>query len=73
MNHDQVGSVKSNEPTNIEPLVVELSEDGIPGAYLGELIETHNVQELRWWLLCHGIKVPTSWKKSNLISRPVVI
>ena len=47
MNHDQVGSqsVKSNEPTNIDPLVVE---DDIPGAHLSKPMETHNVQELRW-------------------------
>ena len=71
MNCDQIGSlsVKSNEPTNIEPLVVELSEDDIPGAHLSKPMETHNVQELRWWLLCRGIKVPTSWKKTDLISR----
>ena len=48
MNCDQIGSlsVKSNEPTNIEPLVVELSEDDIPGAHLSEPMETHHVQEL---------------------------
>ena len=75
MNRDQVGSlsvspsVESNEPANTEPLVVELSEDDIPGARLSDPLESHNVQELRWWLLCRGIKVPTSWKKTNLISR----
>ena len=47
MNRDQIGSqsVKSNEPTNIEPLAVE---DNTPGAHLSKPIETHNVQELRW-------------------------
>ena len=26
------------------------------------------MQELRWWLLHHVIKVPTLWKKTDLIS-----
>ena len=40
MNHDQVES-PSVEPANIEPLVVELHKDDIPGTPLSELLESH--------------------------------
>ena len=40
------------------PVVVELTEDDIPGAALTEPLESHTVYALKWWLLCHGIKVP---------------
>ena len=65
-------SVESNELTREGPLevtAVELNEDDIPGAHLNEPFESHNVQALKWWLLCCGIKAPSTWKKSNLISR----
>lgn len=48
---------------------VKLTEEDIPGATLKEPLETHTVQELKWWLLCRGEKVPTSWKKAQYISR----
>ena len=41
------------------PVNVELTEADIPGALLGELLEAHNVEALKWWLLCRGIKVPS--------------
>ena len=64
-------SVESNAATSGRPLVmkaVELNEDDIPGAHLSEPFESHNVQALKWWLLCHGIRALSTWKKSNLIS-----
>lgn len=51
------------------PVVVELTEDDIPGAALAEPLESHTVPSLKWWLLCRGIKVPSSWKKQRLIAR----
>ena len=72
VNHNCISSasIESNETVNDRPEdSLELSENDIPGARLSEPLESHNVQALRWWLLCHGIKAPSSWKKSNLISR----
>ena len=51
------------------PVVVELTENDIPGAALAEPLESHTVPALKWWLLCRGIKVPSSWKKQRLIAR----
>ena len=48
---------------------VELTESDIPGAALSEPLEAHTLPALKWCLLCHGIKPPTSWKKPQLISR----
>ena len=71
-NYTNLLSVKSNVATSDRPLevkVVELNEDDIPGAHLSEPFESYNVQALKWWLLCRGIRAPSTWKKSNLISR----
>ena len=48
---------------------IQLTENDIPGASLKEPFESHTVSELRWWLLCHGITVPASWKKPQVILR----
>ena len=40
-----------------------LSESDIPGAYLRESMDQHVKPELIWWLLCCGIKDPTSFTK----------
>ena len=42
---------------------VELTEADIPGSALSEPLEASSIPQLRWWLLCHGICAPTSWKK----------
>ena len=42
---------------------LELTEEDISGAALAEPLEFHTVPVLKWWLLCCGIKVPSSWKK----------
>ena len=42
---------------------VELTEADIPGALLDESLEAHSVEALKWWLLCRGIKVPSSRKQ----------
>ena len=46
----------------------ELTEDDIPGAALADPLESHTVPALKWWLLCHEIKVPSSWKTSTKVS-----
>ena len=51
---------------------VQLTENDIPGAFLKEPFESHTVSELRWWLLCRGIVVSTSWKKPQVIQRYVL-
>ena len=51
------------------PVVVELTEDDILGAALAEPLESHTLPSLKWWLLCRGIKAPSSWKKQRLIAR----
>ena len=48
---------------------VTLTAADIPGAELSQPVEKHAVAALRWWLLCRGIKAPTSMKKKDLISR----
>ena len=55
----------SNEGTNVrnEPEAVQLTESDIPGAKLTSLINSYTMAELKWWLLCHGVKVPNSWNK----------
>ena len=55
--------------TSSSPVSVSLSAADIPGAYLSEPYETHAVPALRWWLLCRGLKVPTGWRKHQLIDR----
>ena len=49
--------------------VDELSESDIPGAILQEPLENATVPELKWWLLCRGVEVPSSWRKPKLIER----
>ena len=50
-------------------VVVEFTAKDIPGAYLSEPLESHTVPSLRRWLLCHGIKVPASVQKQQLIKQ----
>ena len=49
--------------------LVSLSAGDIPGAELTEPLDKHPVAALRWWLLCRGIKIPTSVRKKDLIHR----
>ena len=46
-----------------------LEEKDIEGASLEEPLDSKTVPQLRWWLLCHGVQVPTSEKKAALIKR----
>ncbi len=39
------------------------------GASLAEPFESRTTTELRWWLLCRGISVPTSWEKAQVVNR----
>ena len=49
--------------------VVELTESDIPGTTLEGPLDRHTIPELKWWLLCRIITVPSSLKKSQLIDR----
>ena len=61
----------SNEGITIrnEPEAIQLTEADIPGAKLTGPMDSHTMAELKWWLLCRGVKVPNSWNKKQLISR----
>ena len=48
---------------------LELTEEDIPGAVLNEPLESATVHALKWWLLCRDIRVPSSWKKSQVNER----
>ena len=50
---------------------LELTEEDVPGAKLEEPLEGYTVPALRRWLLCHGIQLPTSMKKSAVIEKLV--
>ena len=65
----------SNEGTNVrnKPEAVQLTESDNPGAKLTGPIDSYTMAELKWWLLCRGVKVPNSWNKKELISRQIVI
>ena len=63
----------ANREPGIEPLTVELDESDIPGAMLSSPFERHRVPELKWWLLCRGIRPAVSMKKPQLIARYSVL
>ena len=46
-----------------------LSPEDIPGAVLSQPYAKHTAAALRWWLLCRGVKVPSSLKKQQLVER----
>ena len=48
---------------------IELTQDDIPGAKLMGAMDGYMMTELKWWLLCRGVKAPNSWNKKQLISR----
>ena len=54
---------------DIESFTVVLLPTDIPGEELSKPWEQHTMVALRWWLLCRGISVPTTWKKVKLIER----
>ena len=41
--------------------MVELTEHDIPGARLTGAKDGYTMSELKWWLLCRGVKAPNSW------------
>ena len=49
--------------------VLKLTEEDIPGAKLEEPMERYTIPELKWWLLCRGISLPTSLRKQQLLER----
>ncbi len=55
--------------TSSDAVVVTLLEEDVEGAALEEPLETKTIPQLRWWLLCHGIKAPASDKKPALLER----
>ena len=48
-----------------------LSPEDIPGAVLSKPYARHTAAALRWWLLCRGVKVPSSLKKQLVLDRYV--
>ena len=48
-----------------------LSPKDIPGAVLSKPCARHTAAALCWWLLCQGVKVPSSLKKQLLLDRYV--
>ncbi len=48
---------------------IALTAADIPGAELSEPWDKHPVAALKWWLLCRGIKAPSSVRKKDLIDR----
>ena len=52
-----------DEPSS-STVAVMLTEEDIPRAKLHEPFKTHAILTLQWWLLCRGIKTPSSWKSS---------
>ncbi len=50
-------------------IVVELTEDDVPGASLDEPMEKQSVPALKRWLLCRGIEMPASTRKKQLLER----
>ena len=48
---------------------VKLVQEDIPGAALEEPLDAQNVTALRWWLQCRGIKLASSWRRHQLITR----
>ena len=66
---DSIMSVDTGDCGPCSQGTVELNDTDIPEAHLSEPFEAHNVAALRWWLLCRGIKTPTSLRKHQIIAR----
>ena len=52
--------VRESARMSDSPREVVLSPEDIPGASLSKPYEKYTVAALRWWLLCRGVKAPTS-------------
>ena len=65
--------MESAPSTSNGTVVVTLLDEDVEGATLEEPLDTKTVPQLRWWLLCHGIKAPKSEKKPALLERYVKI
>ena len=63
MNTDTSPGTSSTEAS------VLLTPVDIPGADLKEPFQSHTVLALIWWLECRGVVAPSSWKKSQIVSR----
>lgn len=50
------------ELTAESSLLLQLSEDDVPGATLAKPIEKQSILTLKQWLLCQGVKMPNSAK-----------
>ena len=48
-----------------------LSPEDIPGPVLYKPFARHTAAALRWWLLCRGVKVPSSLKKQLVLDKYV--
>ena len=45
--------------------MVELTEDGTPGAKWTGAMDEYTMSELKCWLLCLSVKALNSWNKSR--------
>ena len=59
----------SSQDAGATLVMVELDKNDIPGAALSAPLQSHTVPELKWWLLCRGIKPSTSLKKVQQMDR----
>ena len=50
-------------------MAMVLDESDIPGACLSDPMDQHTKPQLRWCLLCLGIKAPTSYSKQELVTK----
>lgn len=48
---------------------LELEESDIQGAYLPDPLDAHTVEQLKWWLSCHGCTYLASDRKKVLIEK----
>ena len=46
-----------------------LTEEDISGAKLQEPYEKYTLGELRWWLLCRGVTLPSAVRKAQVIEK----
>ena len=46
----------SQDSIQAQAVSLQLMESDIPGALLNDPIERHTMFQLRWWLMCRGIK-----------------
>lgn len=59
----------SSLPADTVQPALELEEKDIEGALLTDPLDAHTVEQLTWWLLCHGCSYQTSDRKKTLTEK----